>query len=172
MRALPLRALPLRTLPLRTLIAIAVFAAPALAVAAEEPVAPYVQSDGNAGAVPIKGDAVFQAFHGKAGVDRVVAGTIGRAVKDPRIAEIFQGHDLERLQRTLSEQICYLLGGPCRYTGRDMKTVHKDLGDQASDLNALVEDLQLAMDAEGVPFRAQNRLLAKLAPMKRSVVTR
>jgi hypothetical protein len=28
------------------------------------------------------------------------------------------------------------------------------------------------MDKEGVPFRDQNKLLAKLAPMKRTTVTR
>ncbi len=53
-----------------------------------------------------------------------------------------------------------------------MKTSHKDMGLQDADFNALVENLQKAMDQEGVPFRAQNRLLAKLAPMQRSVVTR
>jgi hemoglobin len=32
--------------------------------------------------------------------------------------------------------------------------------------------LQLAMDKQGVPFRAQNKLLAKLAPMHREIITR
>ena len=39
-------------------------------------------------------------------------------------------------------------------------------------MNALVENLQQAMHEQGVPFGAQNRFLAKLAPMTRSVVTR
>jgi hemoglobin len=39
-------------------------------------------------------------------------------------------------------------------------------------MNILVEHLQHAMDREGVPFAAQNRFLAKLAPMKRDVVER
>ena len=140
--------------------------------AAETPVDPYVQSPANAGATPMANDGAFHAFHGRAGIDRVVADTIDRATKDPRITDIFKGQDLERLQRTLAEQICYVLDGGCPYTGRDMKTAHKDLGVQASDMTALVEDLQLAMDAERVPFTAQNRLLAKLAPMRRDVVTR
>ena len=33
-------------------------------------------------------------------------------------------------------------------------------------------NLQTAMDGERVPFAAQNRLLAKLAPMQRAVVER
>ena len=50
-----------------------------------------------------------------------------------------------------------------------MVAAHKGLGIERSAFNALVEDLQLAMDARKIPFRAQNRLLAKLAPMHREI---
>ncbi len=138
----------------------------------EKPVDPYTQSDANADATPLHDPAAFAAFHGEAGIRRVVDHLIDRAVADPRLAEVFKGHDLVRLKRTLAEQICYLLDGPCRYSGRDMKTSHKDLGIQDHEFNALVEDLQAAMDQEHVPVHAQNRLLAKLAPMHRDVVRR
>ena len=138
----------------------------------EEAVKPYVMSNANAGARPMTGRATFDAFHGKEGIARISNAAIDRSAADPRISEIFKSHDLVRLKRTLAEQICYLLDGPCDYSGRDMKTTHKDLGIQNADLNALVEDLQWAMGKEGVPFRAQNRLLAKLAPMQRTVVER
>ena len=144
-------------------------AAPA---AAEQPVDPYVQSNANAGATPIAGEAVFKAFHGQAGVDRVVDGLVDRSIADPRISEIFKNQDIDRLRRTLKEQLCYLLGGGCAYTGRDMKTSHAGMGIQQTDFNALVENLQAAMDREGVPFADQNRLLAKLAPIERTTVTR
>lgn len=138
----------------------------------EEAVAPYVRQDANAGATPFAGDALWRAFHGRAGVDRIVEDMVARNVADPRISDIFKGQDLVRLRRTLKEQFCYILGGGCAYTGRDMTSSHKDLGLQQADLGALVENLQAAMRAEGVPFAAQNRLLAKLAPMKRDVVVR
>ena len=51
-----------------------------------------------------------------------------------------------------------------------MKTAHKNLGVQTADFNAIVEDLEKAMTKEGVGFGAQNRFLAKLAPMKHSTV--
>jgi hemoglobin len=77
-----------------------------------------------------------------------------------------------RLKRTLNEQFCYILGGGCAYTGRDMASSHAQLGDQPADMSAIVENLQAAMRDEGVPFATQNRFLAKLAPMKRDIVTR
>jgi len=145
---------------------------PAFAQEAELPVDPYTQSNANAGAAPFADDQLFKAFRDQPGVARVVDGMIDRSAADPRTADIFKGVDLVRLRRTLKEQFCYLLAGPCDYTGRDMKAVHKDMGLQTTDFNILVEHLQDAMDKEGVPFRAQNRLLAKLAPMHRDVVTR
>ena len=136
----------------------------------EEPVDPYVQSDANAGAIPFAGEGMWQAFHQQAGVDRIVDDFVSRDVKDPRIGDIFRNQDLVRLRRTLKEQFCYILGGGCRYSGRTMQASHKDLGIQTADFNALVENLQAAMRAERVPFAAQNRFLAKLAPMRRTTV--
>jgi hemoglobin len=138
----------------------------------EEAVDAYVQSNANAAATPFAGDEMWRAFHGRAGVDRIVDDLVDRSVADPRISEVFEAHDLVRLRRTLKEQFCYILGGGCDYTGRDMTAAHKDLGLQNTDFNALVEHLQAAMDREKVPFRAQNRFLAKLAPMQRQAVER
>ena len=153
------------TLILATLIA-------AQAVPGEDPVDPYPQSNANAGATPFAGDAMLRAFHGRAGIDRIIDDLVTRNVADPRISDIFKAQDMVRLRRTLKEQFCYILNGGCDYTGRDMTSSHKDLGLQVADFNALVENLQVAMQKEGVPYRAQNRLLAKLAPMKRTTVVR
>jgi hemoglobin len=138
----------------------------------EEAVDPYTQADANAGAKPFAGDAMWKAFHGQAGVDRVVDETVDLSLKDPRIKEIFESHDMVRLRRTLKEQFCYILNGGCSYSGRDMKSSHKDLGVQNTDFNILVEHLQAAMDREKIGFRNQNRFLAKLAPMQRDAVER
>ncbi len=138
----------------------------------EEPVDPYPQTNANAGATPFAGQAMWQAFHGREGVGRVVDGLVARSQADPRISDIFKGQDMVRLRRTLREQFCYILNGGCDYSGRDMKAAHKDLGLQTADMGALVENLQKAMSQERVPFRAQNRLLAKLAPMKRDMLER
>jgi hemoglobin len=155
----------------------AAIATPALAQApyhlpGEEAVDPYVASNANAGPRRVTDPSVLAAFHGQDGIRRVVNDLVETSIADPRISEIFKATDLVRLRRTLFEQFCYLMDGGCQYTGRDMASAHKDMGVQASDMNALVENLQRAMDKERVPFSAQNRLLAILAPMKRDVVER
>ena len=138
----------------------------------EEAVDPYEQSNAHAGATPFEGTAMWAAFHGQDGVDRIVDAMVDRNVADPRITGTFAGQDLVRIRRTLKEQFAYILGGPVDYTGRDMESSHRDLGLQAADMGALVENLQIAMADEGVAFPAQNRFLAKLAPMRRDVVVR
>ncbi len=143
----------------------------------EKPVDPYIQSNANAGATPMKDDGVLKAFHGKEGIARITSDLVDRNIADPRIKDIFATADVPRLKRTLAEQFCYILAGPaseggCDYTGKDMTAAHKDQGITYKDFNALVENLQRAMDKEGVPFSAQNKLLAKLAPMSRQAVER
>ena len=160
-------------------LAAALMISPALAFAdpspdhpGEQTVDPYKPSNANADAKPMANAAMFNAFHGKDGVSRIVDGLVDRSVADPRISEIFKNQDLVRLKRTLKEQFCYLLGGGCDYTGRDMKSSHKDMGIQDADFNALVENLQFAMAREGVSNRAQNKLLAILAPMHRDIAVK
>lgn len=154
------------------MLAALMFAAALAAAPAEEPVEPYAQSNANAGATPFAGDAMLKAFHGREGIGRIVDETVDLSVADPRIKDIFEAHDLVRLRRVVKEQFCFILNGGCDYSGRDMKATHRDMGLQNADFNAFVEHLQTAMDHEGVPFRDQNRFLAKLAPMQRVTVER
>lgn len=138
----------------------------------EFPVDPYAKSNANAGARQFAGTEMADAFGGKEGVRRIAARVVELSETDPRIAEIFKAHDMVRLRRTLFEQFCFILNAGCDYSGRDMTAGHKGLGLRMSDLNALVENLQQAMREAGVPFAAQNRFLAKLAPMDRRVIER
>jgi hemoglobin len=153
------------------LASVLLFLAIQTAAPAEEPVEPYAQNNANAGAVPFVGDGMARAFHGRPGIRRVVDGALSRYFTDPVTGAIFVGHDRVRLQRVLFEQFCYILNAGCTYTGRDMKSAHKDMGVQQADMNRLVELLQQSMHDERVGFAAQNKFLSKLAPMRRDVVT-
>lgn len=138
----------------------------------ELPVDPYVEDNANAGGDPFENGRMAKLFGGQEGIRTIAERTVEISESDPRIGEIFRAHDMVRLKRVLFEQFCYLLNAGCDYSGRDMEATHADLGLRRSDLNALVENLQAAMREQEVPFAAQNRLLAKLAPMSKDVVTR
>ena len=141
-------------------------------VTGELPVEEYRQSNANAGAKPFSGDAMAHAFGGQDGIRRITDRLVALNTSDPRIAAVFEGHDMVRLRRVLFEQFCYILNAGCTYTGRDMESSHSGMGTTRGDINALVENLQKAMRQEGVDFRSQNRFLSKLAPMSGDVIER
>ncbi len=114
---------------------------------------------------------VLQDFGGKEGLTSIVDTFMDNLMADPRTQPFFEGKELDRIKRELSEQFCVILGGDCVYSGRDMRTAHAGLKIDRNNFNALVEDLQRAMDTHKVPFRSQNKLLAILAPMHREAVT-
>lgn len=118
------------------------------------------------------GDAVYQDFGGKAGINRVVDDFLVTWLADPRISNRLDDADVERLSLMLKEQFAQLTGGPVIYSGRTMKQAHDGMDLRNADFNALAEDLQVAMDKNGVPNRAQNKLLARLAPMEKQIVTK
>ncbi len=117
-------------------------------------------------------DLLYRGFGERDGIARIVDDATARWVADDRIKDTFDDINLDRFKRQLTDQLCELLGGPCHYKGRDMYHAHKGLHLDNAQFNALVEDLQSAMDASGIPFRTQNRLLVILAPMQHDVVTR
>jgi len=117
-------------------------------------------------------DGLYRALGEEPGIVRIVEGMLLGSARDPRIARHFLDIDIERLREKLIEQLCFESGGPCVYTGDSMEESHKGLHLTPSDFNALVEHLQDAMEAEGVPTSAQNRLLARLAPMRGQVIDR
>ena len=77
---------------------------------------------------------------------------------------------LADFKNKLVDQICEASGGPCKYTGRDMKTAHEGLGISGADFDALVADLVGALDKFKVGKTEKDQLLAILGPMKPDIV--
>ncbi|MEO6291594.1 MAG: group 1 truncated hemoglobin [Burkholderiaceae bacterium] len=123
------------------------------------------------GAMAENSAALYQAFGEKAGLVKLMDDFVPRLQADKRTATAFKDANVVNLKAKLVEQICQVSGGPCAYKGADMKSAHSSMDITKTDFNALVEVLQQAMDAQGIPFRNQNQLLAKLAPMHRDVIT-
>lgn len=122
-------------------------------------------------AVPLAPAGLYAALGEKAGIVRLVDDFVERLVRHPRIGSQFKDTKPAALKEGLVDQFCQLSGGPCVYEGPDMAELHSDMDINKGDFNALVEALQAAMDAQGIAFAQQNRLLALLAPMHRDIIT-
>jgi hemoglobin len=123
--------------------------------------------------VKVSDDAgVYKEFGEKAGLVTIMDDFMINLLKDPRTRSSFEKADQKHIKEQLVDQFCYILNGPCEYKGAKMKPIHANVGVNRENFNALVEQLQFAMDKNNVPFRAQNKLLAVLAPMHRDIITR
>lgn len=93
-----------------------------------------------------------------------------RIADDPRIVEHFARVNIVMLNERLVQKFCHVADGPCPDTAKSMAQAHQHMAIREDDFNALVEDLNWAMDQRNIPRRTQNRLLARLAAMHGEIV--
>lgn len=115
-------------------------------------------------------DALYQQLGAQPGLVKLVDDFMVRLLADPRMNPFFKDVDQAHVKAELVTQFCEVSGGPCRRKGPDMKKAHAGMDINKNNFNALVEVLQQAMDAQGIAFTTQNKLLAKLAPMHRDII--
>jgi hemoglobin len=114
--------------------------------------------------------SLYERLGGQGAIQAVVTKFIGNVGADKRINSYFAKTDLKQLNKLLVEQVCMATGGPCSYSGRDMKTTHKGMKVTTAAFGALVEDLVAALDTFNVPKKEKDELIAILAPMKGDIV--
>ena len=109
------------------------------------------------------------------GITKVVDMFVGNVGGDKRINQQFAATvadpaRLAKFKKNLVDQICEASGGPCKYTGKDMKSAHAGMGITSADFTALVEDLVAALKKANVKQEAQDKLLGALGGMKGDIV--
>ena len=141
--------------------------APVIAVAA----AVIVGSVGSASAQMAK-RSLYDRLGGYGAISAVVDDFVGNVAADKRINKFFANANVPRLKARLVEQLCQASGGPCIYSGADMKTAHAGMGVRNRDFNALVQDLGKSLNKFKVPKAEQKEIASVLLPMRKDIVTR
>src|SRR4051812_40269157 len=91
---------------------------------------------GNKGDVkPTPAGSLFDRLGGKNAIEAVVVEFLENVKADGRINGKFANADLPGLKTKLVDQICKASGGPCEYTGKDMKTAHLGMGITEAEFN-------------------------------------
>jgi hemoglobin len=114
--------------------------------------------------------SLYERLGGQAAIVAVVDDFVGNVAGDKRINGFFAKADAKRVKEKLVEQICQASGGPCTYTGKDMKSVHKGMGISNKHFDFMVQDLAKALNKFKVPKKEQRELIALLAPMRKDIV--
>ena len=118
-----------------------------------------------------KPKTLYDRLGGKKGITAIVDDFVANVGKDERVSSFFAATTADPQRMThfksnLVDQICQASGGPCKYTGKDMKTAHEGMGIKTEHFNAVVEDLTAALDKHKVATDDKNQLLGVLGPMK------
>ena len=116
------------------------------------------------------GGSLFERLGGMEAINAVVDAFVGRCAADDRINGKFARTDIPRLKANLADQVCQATGGPCTYTGRDMRSTHDGMAVTAGEFDALVEDLVATLDQFGVAEADKAELIGALAPMRADIV--
>jgi len=128
-----------------------------------------------AGSTPIRAQqkSLYERVGGYDALAAVVDDFVGRLVADKQFEKFFAGHSIDskkRIRQHILDQFCAATGGPCVYTGRDMKTTHAGLGITEADWDAAAKHLTESLDKFKVPEKEKNELLAFVTSLKKDIV--
>jgi hemoglobin len=132
-----------------------------------------IAASASVGAQPNAGNTLYKRIGGYDAIAAVTDDFLGRLANDPLIAPFFRGHSqstIGKLRMLVIEQVCAATGGPCTYTGRDMKTAHKGLGITEEQWNASVRHFTATLEKFSVPAKEKGELLGIVGSLKGDIV--
>ena len=145
-----------------TALALSILASGTMQVAAQQQPAAKSLYDRLGGLYPIA--AVVDDF-----IDRVFVNATLNA--NPNIYKARNDVRKAGLKTHVSNLVCSATGGPCKYTGLDMKTAHKDFHITEKEWQALLVDFRASLAKFHVPTAEQKELIDIVESTKSDMVT-
>ena len=155
----------------RIALAFCLLAAVGLSAEAQSPVNASLAQGGNVSEP--QGKTLYARLGGYDAIAAVVDDFVGRLGADKRFTKFFVGHSedsLKKIRMHVIDQLCAAAGGPCNYTGRDMRTSHHGLGISSEDWDASAKHLGESLDKFKVPKAEQDELLGVVSSLKKDIV--
>jgi len=123
-----------------------------------------------------KANTLWERLGGEAGVTKIVDDFVNRTANDPKV-DFFRRNKVKldadhvvKMKRELVEQISQLTGGPLKYTGPDMKKVHKDMGITNEQFDAAAANLKKALEKNKVGPEDRKKILAAVESSRKEIV--
>ncbi len=118
-------------------------------------------------------ESLYKRLGGYDAIAAVSDDFIGRLVGSHTFTKFFEGASNDskmKIRQHVVDFICMNTGGPCYYTGRDMKTSHKGLGITEKDWNEAAGLLVESLKKFNVPQKEMDELLAIVNSIKGDIV--
>ena len=120
-----------------------------------------------------KEKSLYERLGGYDAISAVVNELANRLVTDKELGVYFKGlsNDSKRkLVAHLVDFVCSATGGPCIYTGRDMKTSHEGLGITGAEWDRFVKITKEVLNKFKVPQKEQQEFLQLVGPLRSAIV--
>lgn len=117
--------------------------------------------------------SLYERIGGYNALAAVVDDFIGRLLTDKQFEKFFVGQSTDskkRIRQHIIDQFCAATGGPCIYTGREMKTSHAGLGITNADWDAAAKHLTASLDKFKVSEKEKSEVLAFVTSLKKDIV--
>jgi hemoglobin len=137
-------------------------------------VAPAYAAPAQTAAAPME-KSLYQRLGGYDALAAVTDEFINHLATDPQLGRFFQGLNNDskiRVRQHVIDFLCVATGGPCKYTGRDMRTAHTGLNISEADWNKSVEYLVETLDKFKVPEKEKSQVLGAISGLKADIVGR
>ena len=124
---------------------------------------------------PQQSASLYQRLGGYDAIAAVTDDFITHLATDPQLGRFFIGLSNDskiRVRQHVVDFLCVATGGPCKYTGRDMKTAHTGLNITEADWNTSVKYLVGTLDKFKVPEKEKNEVLTAISSLKGDIVGR
>ena len=135
------------------------------------------QKADSAAQATVAAPTLYDRLGGTPVLTAVVDSFVTHVMADTRINKHFQriaGDTVatQSFKQKLLDQLCQGASGPCTYAGLDMKSAHQGMNLTDADFDALMENLDKALDSAGVSQRNKDELRDVLSPLRADIVTK
>lgn len=117
--------------------------------------------------------SLYERVGGYNALAAVVDDFIVRLVSDKQFEKFFIGQSNDskkRIRQHILDQFCAATGGPCVYTGREMKTAHAGLMITNAEWDAAAKHLTASLDKFKVAEKEKGEILAFVVSLKKDIV--
>ncbi len=121
---------------------------------------------------------LYERLGGMKGISLVVDDFIDRLVvnrtlnKNPAIDAGRKRSPAPYLKVQVSQLVCEVSGGPCKYTGKDMKSAHVHLNISEKEWDVMAGEFKKSLDKFRVPAAEQDELFEIVGKTRADIVVR
>jgi|TARA_B110000211_G_scaffold57092_1_gene63715 hemoglobin len=115
-------------------------------------------------------ESLYAEIGQQVALDKIVDNLINIIGQDDVVFSHFADSNIAHFRIKLSLFLCQITDGPCQYNGDNMEDIHRGMKININQFNHFVELFITAMDTANIAYPTQNKLLARLAALRKTII--